>query len=35
VSVRLRELPADLAALDRVLGDEALLVPVVRLWARR
>ena len=30
-----RELPEDLARLDRVLADEALLTPVVRLWERQ
>jgi IS5 family transposase len=31
--VEVRELPADLAALDELLGDPALLVPVVAAWA--
>jgi IS5 family transposase len=30
--VEVRELPADLAALDRLLGDPVLLVPVERAW---
>src|SRR3954469_23040933 len=30
--VEVRELPADLAALDRLLGDRALLAPVGRAW---
>lgn len=30
-----RELPEDLAGLDRVLADEALLAPVARLWERQ
>jgi IS5 family transposase len=32
--VEVRELPADLAALDRLLGDPGLLSPVVRHWRR-
>ena len=30
--IEVRELPADLAALDRLLGDPALLAPVERAW---
>jgi hypothetical protein len=33
--IAVRELPEDLAGLDRVLADEALLAPVVRLWERQ
>ena len=33
--IGVRELAADLAALDRVLSDEALLAPVARLWMRQ
>jgi IS5 family transposase len=32
--VEVRELPADLAALDRLLGDPALLEPVERAWGQ-
>ncbi len=32
--VEVRELPDDLARLDRVLSDEALLIPVAEAWER-
>src|SRR5262245_60972850 len=33
--IEVRQLPPDLARLDRVLSDEALLAPVQRLWERQ
>src|SRR5439155_18246177 len=32
--IEVRELPADLAALDRLLSDPGLLVPIVERWRR-
>ena len=32
--LEVRELPEDLAALDVLLGDEALLEPIERVWER-
>src|SRR5437660_12920277 len=32
--IEIRELPEDLARLDRVLSDEVLLFPIARAWAQ-
>jgi transposase, IS5 family len=34
VPVEVRELPAELAVLDRLLADPRLLVPIERVWER-